>query len=124
MPPILNELNLLRSMNEMQCSNTSWGKEIGFMIDPHETPPVKSDEYHKAKLFEECSFTTQDGSELACYKPPNYGCACQNVSHDAPLLDFAIIDSNMIPIRCCASVMLQNYVVAHIGYEDSKIWPI
>ena len=33
---------------------------------------------------------------------------------------FSVIDFKTIPIRCCASLMLQNYVASHIGSEDSK----
>ena len=76
--------------------------------------------YNKAKRFENCSFTTKDGKELPMHKPPTYDSTYKHIDPGTPVPDFAIIDFNIIPIRCCASFMLQNYVASHIGYEDSK----
>ena len=33
---------------------------------------------------------------------------------------FSVIDFNVIPIHCCVSIMLQNYVSSNLGYKDSK----
>ena len=35
-------------------------------------------------------------------------------------LFFSVIDFNVMPVCCCASIALQNYVASHIGSEDSK----
>ena len=81
---------------------------------------VQKTQFNKAKLFDGCSFTMKDGSKLPSYKAPKCGYALKNLSPDTPIPDFSIIDFSVTPMRCCASVMLQCYVAAHVGYEDSK----
>ena len=34
--------------------------------------------------------------------------------------DFSLIEFNEMPTRWCPSLIPQNYVASHIGYEDSK----
>jgi len=118
--PILTEDNMLKPMNGTHINTQHWGEEIGFSMDPNDILPVSQVKYMKAKLFDGCSFTMKDGSALPSYKITTCGHAIKNISPETPVPDFSIIDFSVMPIRCCASVMLQCYVAAHIGYEDSK----
>ena len=102
----------------MDACNQTWAKEIGVSVDPNNILPARKNMYHKAKLFDGCSFTTKDGSELPIFKPPAHGYEYDHISPDTPVSDFSVIDFNVIPMRCCASVMLKNYVASHVGYED------
>ena len=71
-------------------------------------------------MFDGCSFATENRSELPSCKPPTFGSRYKDVHPDTPLPDFSLIDFDQQPMRCYASLILQNYVVSHIGYEDSK----
>ena len=74
----------------------------------------------KAKLFNECAFTVLDGSELKGHASPTYGNLHKDVDEDTHMPLFSIIDFKVMPIRCCASLILQNFVASHLGCEDSK----
>ena len=105
-------------MNKMPTKNLAWGKEIVFIVDPKDLLPIENKEFHKVKLFEDCSFATEDGCELPSHNPPTHASPrYKYVNPDTLLPGISLIDFNETPTRCCVLFMLQNYVSSHIRYE-------
>ena len=119
--PILFEENCLKPMNITSINDTSWGTELWLSVDYNELLPAEKTQHNEATLFDGCSFTTENRSELPSCKPSTRGSRYKDVHPDTPLPDFSMIDFDQQPMRWCASLIIQNYVVSHIGYEDSKI---
>ena len=61
-----------------------------------------------------------EGSELKEHASPKHGNLHKDVEKYTPMPLFSIIDFKVMPIRYCASLILQNFVASHLGYEDSK----
>ena len=118
--PILSENNALRPLCDATFNDIEWGMLIGFELDPNSSLPVEKNHFILAKKFIKHSFATLDGNELPKCKVLTRGNVHKNISSDTPLPIFSVIDFKTIPMRCCASLMLQNYVASHIGSEDSK----
>ena len=59
--PMLNEQNVLRPLNDAIINDYEWGILIGFQNDPNDIVPVDDNNYAKARLFIDCSFTTCNG---------------------------------------------------------------
>ena len=97
-----------------------WGDIIGFNIYLKELLLVPNESCRKAKVFDSFSITTTDDSCLKEYNTPKYGDLYPNINPNTNMSIFSIIDFNVIPIQCYASIILQNYISARLGYEDSK----
>ena len=93
---------------------------IGFINDPKRLLPVSEDFHSKAKIFDECSFATHNGCALSDYDSPAHGSAHKNANKNNTMPLCSIMNFKLMPMRCCASIMLQTYVESHAGYEDSK----
>ena len=89
-------------------------------MDTNNILPVEKHNCVKAKNFDEHSFTTKNGNHLPRYEVLTCGNMCDNVSCDTSLPIFSVIEFNFMPVRCCSSISLQNYVASNIGSEDLK----
>ena len=116
---VLNFANKLVPLKD-NISPNEWVVSIGFNVNRNNMLPVPDYVCFKSKSFDGCSFSIVDSSESPEHTTQKHGHLYDSVAKDAPMPLHSIIDFENIPVRCCASIMLQNYVASHLGYDDSK----
>ena len=101
----------------MSMSNLSWDKNIVFVVDPRKLLPMKQQDFHEAKLFQDYSFKTEDGCEFPSYHTPLCGSICKAVSTHTLLSDFQLL----ILMRCqCVVVFNSLYKITFTLTLDMK----
>ena len=116
--PILEAENAIVPLNCLEYTS-QWGNMIGFWYSPYTFLPVHESEYCKAKIFDNCSCNTPNGDELPAFPIPACDVTYTELKNK-PLPTHYIIYFDKIPSQCCQSIILQNYVVARLGYDDSS----
>ena len=82
--------------------------------------PLTEEKHGVAKLLMGCSFVTNGGNELPKCPTLTHEDRNDGVQSNTPLPKYSVIFFNVVPFRCCKSIMLQNFVVSRLGKENSK----
>ena len=114
--PVIYNNNKLHPLNELSndLSDLQWGILVGFGASPKVVLKVNDDECGEAVNFNGCSFNTPDGSALPKHDVTTHDDDRDGVPSGTKLPTHALIDFNVVPMRCFLTMMLQKYVASRI----------
>ena len=117
--PILDEKGNIAPSNEHKGS-LDWGIAIGFGDSPNKLLHASCHKHNAAKLFKDCSFTTTNGHKLPKFIGLTHDETYTQLKQNTHLPVCSKINFNTMPPRCCPTIMLQQFVVSRVGYDDAN----
>ena len=114
--PALDENVNITPLNQLN-KDDNWGEMIGFGESPEVVLPANVEDYSKASKFDGKSFLTNNGEGLPNFPAPTYDASRDDVPINTPLPHFFLVNSDVTPIKCCQSFMLQCFIASRAGSQ-------
>ena len=118
-PPVIDESHKTTPLNDLE-NNNEWGMMIEFGVDPIRLLPTSIEKHKKAKLFDNCAFSSFEGSMLPDFLAPECDETHSDFSKNEPLTMCLIIYFDAVLPRCCQAITLQCHIASRLGHKDTS----